>query len=261
MIKSLLTLFFVFMFHTGFCQQSFQLAPPLLKYKSGFFTGSTNVELLFRQPGAVVRYTLDGKEPNEQDLLYTKPITINKNCTVKAKSFGANFSPSETVSASFLKDGKTIEKIEFSKPNPAYANSAKNVLNDNLGGIPDFHHQNWLGFNSDTVDIWVHLQKKEVIQSVLLNFLQDNKSWIFLPEKVLLYGYNDQTKAYVKIGEEVYKSDQLVAKDCSAQNIKLAKKFKTNLIHLRLCTLKKMPDWHASKGEHAHLFIDELKVY
>ncbi|SFH25633.1 chitobiase/beta-hexosaminidase C-terminal domain-containing protein [Pedobacter insulae] len=261
MIKNLLTLFLLLIFGAGFCQDHLQLAPPLLTYPSAFFTGSTQVQLRFRQPGAEIRYTLDGKEPTRHDLLYSDPITIITNCTLKARSFAKAFDASETVTASFFKDGKKIRGIEFSKPNPAYTNSGKDVLHDNLGGMPDFHNQNWLGFNVDTVDVWVHLQKKETIQSVLLNFLVDQQSWIFLPEKILLYGYDDLRRTYLKMGEETYESDQFAPRACSAQTIKLAKQFATSLIHLRLCTMKKMPDWHVSKGEHAHLFMDELKVY
>ncbi len=35
-----------------FSQALFQLAPPMLKYKSGFFSGSTSFEITFNQPGA-----------------------------------------------------------------------------------------------------------------------------------------------------------------------------------------------------------------
>ena len=99
----------LFIFCQSFCQQ-FQLAPPMLKYPSGFFSGSTSFEVIFNQPGAAVHYTLNGKEPTEKDLLYSRPVTISNKTIVKAKAFSKDFLPSETVTAHFIKDGKAIEK-------------------------------------------------------------------------------------------------------------------------------------------------------
>ena len=65
MMKKLLLPFFLFLMQNCFSQPSFQLAPPILKYKSAFFSGTTSFVFIFNQPGAEVRYTLNGNEPTE----------------------------------------------------------------------------------------------------------------------------------------------------------------------------------------------------
>ena len=106
----------------------------MLKYKSAFFSGTTSFEVIFNQPGAEVRYTLNGNEPTENDLLYSTPVPITKRTQVKVKAFGKDLLPSETVSAQFIKDGKQISQVSFSKPNEYYAKNKPDILNDNSGG-------------------------------------------------------------------------------------------------------------------------------
>ena len=62
----------------------------------------------------------------------------------------------------------------------------------------------WLGYDSDTVTITVDLKKKETINTVLISLLQDENAWIFLPEQILVYYYNDKQKAFVPAGKETF---------------------------------------------------------
>ena len=261
MMKKLLLPFFLFGILDCFGQPFFQLAPPLLKYRSAFFSGSTLLEIIFNQPGAEIRYTLNGNEPGENDLLYSTPVTITKRTEVKVKTFGKEFRPSETVSVTFIKNGKPINNIQFSKPNELYANSKTDILHDNIGGIPGFNNGNWLGYDSDSVEIMIDLENKEAIKTVLIDFLQDENSWIFLPEQVLVYYYNNKQAPFIPAGKETFTHETPGVKQCNFHEISLGKKIKTAKLKLVLLPLKKIPDWHPGKGNHAWLFIDEIKVY
>jgi hypothetical protein len=261
MIKRLLLPVFIFWIQDCFCQTLFQLAPPMLKYTSAFFFHTTSFIVIFNQPGAEVRYTLNGEEPTENDLLYSMPVLINKKTKVKVKAFGKNFLPSETVSATFIKNGKAIWQIQYSKPNESYANSKADILQDNIGGITNYRSGTWLGYDNDTVTISIELIKKEIINNVLINLLQDENSWIFLPEQVLVYYYNDKQKTFLQTGKKEFLHDAPGLKQCYMQKITPAQKIKTNKLKLVLLPLKKIPDWHNGKGNHGWLFIDEIKVY
>jgi len=261
MIKKLFLHVSLFLMQDCFSQPTFQLAPPMLKYKSGFFSGTTSFEVIFNQPGAEVRYTLDGIEPTENDPLYSTAVPITKRTQVKVKAFCNNFLPSETVSAKFVKDGKAIHQIKFSKPNESYANSKANILHDNIGGLVNYRSGDWVGYHSDTVTIDIDLEKKETINTVLISLLQDENSWIFLPEQILVHYYNDKQKAFLQAGKEEFQRDTQGTKQCSIREIKSAQKIKTDKLKLVLLPLKKIPDWHPGKGNPGWLFIDEIKVY
>ena len=261
MMKKLLLPFFLFLMQNCFSQPSFQLAPPLVKYKSAFFSGTTSFEVIFNQPGAEIRYTLNGNEPTENDLLYSKPVPITKRTQVKVKVFGKDLLPSETVNAQFIKDGKQVRQVTFSKPNEYYAKSKADILHDNIGGLINYRTGSWLGYDSDTVTIDINLKKKETINTVLISLLQDENAWIFLPEQILVYYYNDKQKAFVPAGKEIFVHETPGPKECHFREITATKKIKTDKLKLVLLPLKKIPDWHPGKGNHGWLFIDEIKVY
>ena len=203
-MKSLFMLFMLFIVQCSLSQQKFQLAQPMLKYKSAFFTSITSFEVVFDQPGAEVRYTLNGNEPTANDLLYSTPIAITKRTQVKVKTFGNNFLPSETVSATFVKNGRIIKQIQYSKPNESYNKSKPDILNDNIGGFSNYRSGTWLGYDNDTVTMEIDLIKKETINTILISLLQDENSWIFLPEQILVYYYNDRLKTFLAIGKEEF---------------------------------------------------------
>ncbi|MGZ8524069.1 MAG: FN3 associated domain-containing protein [Chitinophagaceae bacterium] len=261
MIKKLALPVFIFMMQSCFSQTTFQLAPPMLKYKSAFFSGTTSVQVIFNQPGAEVRYTLNGKEPAEIDLLYSTPLAITKRTQVKVKAFGNNFLPSETVSATFVKNGKAIQQIKYSKPNESYANSKADILHDNIGGITTYRSGDWLGYDNDTVTITIQLKKKEPINMVLISLLQDENSWIFLPEQLSVYSYDDKTKTFLATGKEEFAHNNPGTKQINLREIAPTQKIKTDKLKLVLLPLKKIPEWHPGKGNHGWLFIDEIKVY
>src|SRR6187200_1044747 len=76
-------------------QQPFQLAPPLLKFRSVFFTDTAMLQMDFKQSAAEIHYTTTGMEPSEADPIYKKPLVIkNKLTTVKARTFSKDFLPS-----------------------------------------------------------------------------------------------------------------------------------------------------------------------
>ena len=255
----LLPLFLIFLHGAG--QEKFQLAPPMLKYKSGFFSGKTSFTVIFSQQGAEVRYTLNGKEPGINNLLYTKPVTITGRTTVKAKAFGKNFHPSETVSANFIKDGKPVRTARYSKPNESYAGSKPDLLIDNIGGISNYRSGTWVGFDSDTVTVDIDMKKKEPIQNILVNLLQDENSWIFLPERMTISYYDHSKKTFLPLAERKFTHDQPSPKQCSTLEIKPNEKITTDQLKITFHTVKKIPAWHPGKDQHAWLFIDEIKVY
>ena len=260
-MKLLVPFLSVFFFSQSFGQPLFQLAPPMLKYQSAFFKDNTSFEVVFNQPGAQVHYTLNGNGPTENDAVYASVVPVTKKTVVKVKAFGKDFLPSETVRATFISDGKAIKQIRFSKPNESYANAKATILNDNVGGIANYRSGTWLGYDNDTVTITVDLVKKGKINSVLINLLQDQNSWIFMPEALFVYYFDDGRKKYVPAGKEKFSHDEPGTKQCMAREISSSSPISTQKLKLVLLPIKKIPDWHNGKGNHGWLFIDEIKVY
>ena len=80
-----------------------QVAPsPQFSLPAGRVTSGESLTLSVQDPDAVIRYTVDGSEPDELSAPYRDPITINRTITVKARAFGKGLIPGMTVTRSYL---------------------------------------------------------------------------------------------------------------------------------------------------------------
>lgn len=77
------------------------VATPTLTPGTGIYADSVVVTMACATADAQIRYTTDGTEPTAAATLYTAPITLTANTTLKAKAFKANWTTSETVTATY----------------------------------------------------------------------------------------------------------------------------------------------------------------
>jgi len=261
---------FFFICLTTYAQDGFQLAKPLVKYKSVFFKDSAKLELKFTQSGAKIYYTIDNTmyhenpdEPSEKSLLYKKPIIIKKQFgTVKAKVFCKGFIPSETVEYSFAREGKKIKRITATTPDAKYPGTGDSTLFDNKGGVEDLNSKTWMGFYTDSIDFVIELTKKETVNSILLSFLQNEDSWVFLPELILVYYFDESKKVFVPFGrEELFHEKKSPTGIGFRFIVPKIENIKTQKLMIDIRSVKKIPEWHEAKGQQAWCFIDEIKVY
>jgi hypothetical protein len=69
----------------------------------GTYTGSVAVTLSTLSTGAAIRYTTDGSTPTETTgTVYSAPVSIAANTTLKALAYGGNFTPSPVTTGAYL---------------------------------------------------------------------------------------------------------------------------------------------------------------
>ena len=246
-----------------YAQATYQLSTPLMKYESGFFTKEALINIQFKFKGSQIRYTLNGEEPKESDLLYKGPVKIKKSfTTMKAKVFSPGFLPSETVSATFIQDGIKVRQASFPEANQKFPGSGPSTLIDNKGGKPDKGNSTWLGYQDDSVEVALQLEKTELVSKVLVDLLEDHGSWVFLPEKIEVF-YNDPESGERRtFGQLLMPTEDVIpGARCEYRIIEANQPVKTNNITVRLSVLQSMPESHPGNGKKSWLFIDEIKVY
>lgn len=76
---------------------------PVLSCESGDYETGIYVTISCSDSAASIRYTTDGRDPQETDTLYVQgiPVYVGKTCTLKAKSFRQDWGPSPTASANY----------------------------------------------------------------------------------------------------------------------------------------------------------------
>lgn len=244
-------------------QTPVQLAPPLLKYQSVFFKQSATVELKFAQQGTQIYYTLNNQTPTVKDKIYSKPILIRQSfTTLKAMVAGQGFSASEMVTATFIKDGLKIQSIRQTPSSERFHGNGPNTLIDNEGGLTSISSNSWLGYQQDSVEINVVMEGKQKLSSVLINCLQDHGSWIFLPEQIRVYSFEESKQSFQLVGERLdHVNQNIPGASCVPIQVSLSKKIPTAKIKIILRGIKSLPEWHPGKGQPGWLFIDEIKLY
>jgi hypothetical protein len=117
------------------------VANPTFNPAGGEYEEAINVQINCATPGAQIYYTLDGAEPTQSSTMYTVPIPLEEDTTVKACAFLTDWLPSQIVEAFYdfptsIPDGPSapvISGIQGAYPNP---------FKDNLTvvlGIKDGH--------------------------------------------------------------------------------------------------------------------------
>lgn len=260
MMRKLLLIFLLFPFALQ-AQQVFQLAPPVVGYPSVYYDSSVSVRMAFRHTGAVIRYTLDGSEVTAKSSVYTRPLVLKGGVKhLMARSFAKGYKPSEAVQVQFMPKGLPVSAISGTAPEEKYKAGGIPSLIDLKGGhlstTPD-----WLGYLADTVVIEARLDGAKQVKEAMLEFLVNEGSWIFLPESLKLEYWVESDGQYRSAVAKAYLHDKTWPTGTYPEFLKLSEPVTTSKIRLTLVTVKKMPDWHPNKGEHAWLFIDELKLY
>jgi hypothetical protein len=77
------------------------LDPPVISPAGGSYNGPIEISLLEREPGADIRYTLDGSVPGTSDKRYEKPITLTGAAIVRARAYKEGFTRSITAQEAF----------------------------------------------------------------------------------------------------------------------------------------------------------------
>ncbi|PKN78217.1 MAG: hypothetical protein CVU48_08940 [Candidatus Cloacimonetes bacterium HGW-Cloacimonetes-1] len=86
---------------TTLASYSFTVATPTFNPAGGVYLSTQNVTISCSTNGAVICYTTDGSDPTSSSALFSIPILVSVNTTIKAKAFKAGWLESSTTSANY----------------------------------------------------------------------------------------------------------------------------------------------------------------
>ena len=99
---------------------------PEVSVPRGFYDGPFRLVLSCREPGAVIRYTLDGSVPVATSAGYTGPLEIAATTVLRMVAFGEGKVPSRTVTHTYLFASSVVDQ-----PSPPYDHPAVSTDNGN----------------------------------------------------------------------------------------------------------------------------------
>lgn len=230
---------------------------PVINVKSDVFYENLNVTISHIDKNVRIYYTIDGSEPNTESTLYEKPFDITTTATVKAVAMKDD-KKSNTVEGYFKKieAGRTIT-IE-NRYDSQYEAGGDIALIDLQRGSDNFRTGTWQGYHGIDLIATVDLGSKQNINRLAGSFLQDQKSWIFMPTQVEFF-ISDNGKDFKSIGT-VKNQVPVDKEEAVIQELELRKSVEARYVRMFAKTIGVCPEWHLGAGEPAWIFCDELII-
>ena len=215
--------------------------------------------VLSTQGEGEVRYTLDGTEPGAESILYTSPIEINGDCTIRATAV-RNGKTDGHVSKSFTYHkamGRPISVTHM--PHRSYTFSCPELLINGIKGGNNYKNGDWAGWHGSPLEAVIDMGTGSTYSTVSIGALIEKGDFIFNPMDLRVAVSEDGCN-YTEIAAEEYpmegrhepngiKEYSITFPETSARYLKVSAK-----------TLETLPDWHPGAGYGAFLFIDEITV-
>ena len=231
---------------------------PYVVADSKAFTKSTTIELKAAKTDDQIFYTLDGADPQSSGTLYDKPFTIEKTTHLKFCSLEKGVGKSFVIDADFFKvpEGRSI-KIK-SIPGSQYTAGGPTALIDGIRGDDNFRLGAWQGYQGQDFEAVVDLGKIENIHKLGAGFLQDVRSWIWMPTDAEFATSMDGIDFTVAGTMKNTVSDKDYTP--SIKDFTLNVDLKCRYVRVKARNYGTIPSWHLGAGGEAYIFIDEIII-
>ncbi|MBC8756154.1 glycoside hydrolase family 92 protein [Kordia sp. YSTF-M3] len=236
--------------------------PPFIAKGNIAFKGETTVSLQTVDKEAKIYYQLMNMlQAEKPDFVeYTQPITISEISVLKTYAQRGDVKSAEIMTEFFKIDPNL--KIELGTE---YANQynagGQNALIDGIFGTEDFRTGTWQGYFDKDVIATIDLGSVKDIEYIGVNFLQDQKSWIFLPTEVEFLISTDG-KRFTSIRKHPY--GEITPKEKpKVEEFSLAfKGKKARYVRVIAKKLGVLPEWHLGYKHDGRswLFVDEIEI-
>jgi predicted alpha-1,2-mannosidase len=190
--------------------------------------------------------------------VYTRPFVIKESGTLyfyaeKNGKFSGN------VEQPFYKirDDKNIKVL--SKVNPMYTAGGEEALIDGIIGSTNWRAGEWQSYYGNDFEAIIDLKKERAVQQVQAWFLQDIRSWIWMPvEMQIETSIDGKNFSLIKtVPNSINEKDE----NTNVYSIQAGfEHLKTRYIKIRAKNFGTIPNWHLGAGNQAHLFISEIAI-
>ncbi len=207
---------------------------------------------------ATIQWESDPPLP-ENASIHGKGWFLTQSMRFSASATAGTMHPSCPIHAWFYKiPGNRSIQLNTSYANQ-YAAGGDYALIDFLKGEKDFRTGRWQGYHQVNLDAIVELEAEKTIRKISIGFLQDQRSWIFMPEEVTFYVSSD--------GEHFQQVAALKNRISDREKGTVLHEFTTPVIRQKAKFVKVVginhgicPPWHPGAGEKAWIFADEITI-
>ncbi len=222
------------------------------------FKGETEIVLENVDTEAQILYKLN----DAKFKVYDKAFTISEPSILEIYSKKGDKESSRVTTKFYKIDPNVSITLETEYANQ-YNGGGNNALIDGIYGTQDFRTGTWQGYFDEDLIATVDLGSEKPINLVTINFLQDQRSWIFYPTEVQCLGSKDGVNFF-----PIEKLPRMIDAPIASENVDIKqvafKQVPKNYRYIKLIAKKlgELPKWHLGY-EHdgrSWLFVDEITI-
>ena len=221
------------------------------------FKDSTVVQLGVANKSARIFYSINDSEFS----LYEVPIVLTDESVLKTYAETSEGS-SVVLNTRFYKIDPEVSITLETKYANQYNAGGNNALIDGIYGTKDFRTGAWQGYQDTDVIAVIDLGKVKPFDTVSVNFLQDQKSWIFFPTEVICYVSDNPRNFYKNLPPQKIEA-AAPSEEKEIKNIQFNMGgYSARYIKIVARNLGDLPRWHLGY-EHdgkAWIFVDEIEI-
>jgi predicted alpha-1,2-mannosidase len=235
---------------------------PVIKTQRTHFRENLTISLAKPKSGVTIYYTTDGSTPDENSQTYSAPFEITQNTILKTISYHPDRYKSSLVRQEFIRLPNNYEVPQLNHVHPNYQAAGGISLIDGMIGSRNFHDGRWIGIQGNNFEAVVDLKQPMPITGIGLGCLEDQGSWIFLPEKVSFYG-SENGRDYFPLGvidNPLQKSEGKSRRKTFILPLENTEKRAIVSVKVIAQNIGTCPKWHRGAGGQAFIFVDEISI-
>lgn len=229
-------------------------AVPVLSSGDRSFRKKTKVNLECVTKDAIIYYQLNSGVPK----VYEQPFEIIQDAQITVWAEKENCIPSAKITSHFTKMAEDKEIKLVNQYASHYSAGGDLALLDRLRGGDDYRSGSWQGYEGVDLIAIIDMGKEKSISEIRTGFLQDENSWIFMPETLEVYvGSEDNWELYGSlINNKITPKDKgTIVKDFVVKGEGTSRYVKIVADNRGVC-----PPYHKGAGSKCWIFSDEIII-
>lgn len=204
-----------------------------------------------------IYYTLDGQDPTEKSLKYTKPFTIDQS--VVLKTMAVHPDRTSKISVDTIRFNKaTLKPVVLLQPNESrFSPDGPVVLVDGRNGNHSFDTGAWLAVAGNDLEAVINMQAETILSSASVHAYVRKDAWLF-DARGFSVSVSSDNKNYKEVASQEYKQMQESDSDGIIEHELSFDPCKATYVKIKVISEKSMPDWHWDAGKAPFLLVDEI---
>lgn len=206
-----------------------------------------------------IYYTLDGQDPTEKSLKYTKPFTIDQS--VVLKTMAVHPDRTSKISVDTIRFNKaTLKPVVLLQPNESrFSPDGPVVLVDGRNGNHSFDTGAWLAVAGNDLEAVINMQAETILSSASVHVYVRKDAWLF-DVRGFSVSVSSDNKNYKEVASQEYKQMKEADSDGIIKHELSFDPCKATYVKIKVISEKRMPDWHWDAGKAPFLLVDEITL-